>query len=157
MLKPSVFQNTLQAVPHPQTKTGHKDKFDPCNRSDKRNGGDFKRFDSAYRRDFARLEDKPVKFRPDGVPVSARRVPGQPLMGVKPPNPADLTVSRRLCHEYQHQSRVRIGTPDCKDPRRFKSVYSIVHAAPYRALAQPNPGIAAEDAKAAHDKLGLFK
>jgi hypothetical protein len=39
------FQNMLTAVPHPHAKTGHKDPRDPCNRTDKRNGGQYRRFE----------------------------------------------------------------------------------------------------------------
>lgn len=45
MSKPGDFQNMLTAVPYPQKKTGFKDPADPCNRSDKRNGGDYRRFE----------------------------------------------------------------------------------------------------------------
>jgi hypothetical protein len=45
MATPGEYQNMLQAQMHPHMKTGYKDIYDPCNRSDKRNGGDFRRFD----------------------------------------------------------------------------------------------------------------
>lgn len=45
MAKAGEFQNMLTAVPYPQKKTGFKDPVDPCNRSDKRNGGDYRRFE----------------------------------------------------------------------------------------------------------------
>lgn len=38
----------------------------------------------------------------------------------------------------------------------LQSVYAIVHNAPHRQLAQPNSGIAAEDAARAHHSLGLY-
>jgi hypothetical protein len=38
----------------------------------------------------------------------------------------------------------------------MQSVYAIVHNAPHRQLAQPNSGIAAEDAARAHHSLGLY-
>ena len=77
------------------------------------------------------------------------------LQAPKLPNTTELSVSKRLSQKYNHTSSVRIGNPGCKDPQQYKSVYAIVHAAPHRALAQPNPGIVAEDAKRAHHKLGL--
>jgi hypothetical protein len=35
----------LTAVVYPQKPSGYMDPKDPCNRSDKRNGGDFRRFE----------------------------------------------------------------------------------------------------------------
>ncbi len=35
---------------------------------------------SVFTRDFSRVEDKTVRFRKDGLPISAQRVPGKPLM-----------------------------------------------------------------------------
>jgi hypothetical protein len=72
------------------------------------------------------------------------------------PNAADLSVAKRLFVKYNHKSSITLGNPQNKDPRHFRSVSQIVHAAPHRQLGQPNPGIAAEDAARAHMNLGLF-
>lgn len=45
MVKAGQFQNALTAVPYPHQQTGYKDPHDPCNRSDKRNGGQYRRFE----------------------------------------------------------------------------------------------------------------
>jgi hypothetical protein len=169
----------LTAVPHPHAETGYKDPRDPCNRTDKRNGGQYRRFErhvrrvceilraawttmhhlrcapaacrldccsstkassqqlqcmrdaavllqhtafitgrpscrlqsfklskhctlsdlcqpaatsflshwcrcvcccSSYSKHYASIDDKPIQFREDGLPISARMVPGKPLM-----------------------------------------------------------------------------
>lgn len=156
LYKSAVFQNTLQAVPYPHKMTGYKDARDPCNRTDKHYGGAYRQFASTNHLDFAPVNERPVKFREDGIPVSARIVDDKPLMAPKLPTSSELSTSKRLMVEYNHKSRVQIGSRDRKDSRRFSSVYQLVHTAPQRMLAQPNPGIAAEQAKAAHQKLGLF-
>ncbi|WIA16306.1 hypothetical protein OEZ85_013007 [Tetradesmus obliquus] len=156
MAKAGEFQCMLTAVPHPHAKTGYKDPRDPCNRTDKRNGGQYRRFESSYSKHFASIDDKPIQFREDGLPISARMVPGKPLMAPKLPNAADMSIAKRLFKKYNHSSSVCIGLPGNKDPQQFKSVYAIVHNAPHRQLAQPNSGIAAEDAARAHHSLGLY-
>jgi len=45
MARAGEYQNMLTAIPHPHRKTGYKSQSDPCNRSDKRNGGEFRRFE----------------------------------------------------------------------------------------------------------------
>lgn len=40
-----LLQNMLTAVVHPCTPSGYQDPADPCNRTDKRNGGEFRRFE----------------------------------------------------------------------------------------------------------------
>ena len=37
-------------------------------------------FCSSYRRHFSSADDKPIQFREDGLPISARRVAGKALM-----------------------------------------------------------------------------
>lgn len=43
------LQNMLTAVMYPHERTGYKDPKEPCNRTDKRNGGDFRRFERCGR------------------------------------------------------------------------------------------------------------
>jgi hypothetical protein len=45
MCKPSEYQNMLTAVMHPHTRTGYKDSRDACNKTDRHNGGDYRRFE----------------------------------------------------------------------------------------------------------------
>lgn len=40
-----LLQNMLTAVMYPHGRTGYKDPKEPCNRTDKRNGGEFRRFE----------------------------------------------------------------------------------------------------------------
>lgn len=88
---------------------------------------------STYSKVFASVDDRLIQFRQDGLPISAQKVPGKPLMAPKPPSPAELTVSKRLCAKYNHSTSVCIGVPGRKDPRHFNSVYSLVHTAPHRS------------------------
>lgn len=87
---------------------------------------------STYSKIYANVDERPIQFRRDGLPISARQVPGKPLMAPKLPSPSDLTVSKRLCAKYNHTTSVCIGVPGRKDPRHFNSVYSLVHTAPHR-------------------------
>jgi hypothetical protein len=89
---------------------------------------------STYSKVFASVEERPIQFRKDGLPISARRVADKPQMAPKLPSPVDLTVSKRLCAKYNHNTSVQIGVPGQKDPRHFKSVYSLVHTAPHRSV-----------------------
>lgn len=156
LYKTTICQNTLMAVPYPHKLTGYKDPKDPCNRLDKHYGGGFRQFASAYNTDYAPIHEKPIRFREDGIPISARRMDGKPLMAPKLPNESDLATSERLTVEYEHKTRVVIGQLHKRDPRRFASVYKLVHTTPNRMLAQPNSGIAAEQAKLAHKQLAIF-
>jgi hypothetical protein len=90
---------------------------------------------STYSKVFANIDERPIQFRKDGLPISARRVASKPLMTQKLPSLAELTVSKRLCAKYNHTTSVCIGVPGRRDPRHFNSVYSLVHTAPHRYMA----------------------
>ena len=80
MEKSFIHCNEIIGVPFRIKKTGYKDPFDHCNRTDRHNGGEFRTYQSLYGASHGSVDQKPVKFRKDGIPVSAQRIPGKPLM-----------------------------------------------------------------------------
>ncbi|KAK9831447.1 hypothetical protein WJX81_006070 [Elliptochloris bilobata] len=74
MYQAAVHQNTLCAVLYPHEQTGYKDNKDPCHKC----------ATTAYRSEakgaFTPMDATPVRFREDGVPISAFCLPGRPLM-----------------------------------------------------------------------------
>lgn len=113
MSKPVVFCTELKAGMFPDNKTGFKDPRDPCNKTNKSNGGEFRTYNrwavclihayqhkllapyhpcspsalnnlkllrapwmhltSTYSSAYAAVDDLKVKFRDDGIPISAQR------------------------------------------------------------------------------------
>ena len=127
MKKPLVLNNELLARPFPHHKTGYKDPRNNCNRTDRRNGGEFSTYESLYQASHAHVSNMPVKFRQDGIPISARRVDGMPLMSPKLPSRADLTAGRALSKKYS-TTKIQLGNPHVKDPKHYKTVSELIDA-----------------------------
>ncbi|KAK9829254.1 hypothetical protein WJX72_004790 [[Myrmecia] bisecta] len=138
----------LQAVPFSYPKTGFLDPKDPCHRIDK------KLYVSNYKRTFAPIEDQPIQFREDGMSITARRLPGKPLMAPKLPHQADLGIGRRRAAQQQ-KSTIVIGNPHQKNPTHYLTVSHLFHSKPPHMLIPANPAITAEASRHMHHKLGL--
>eukprot|EP00873_Tetraselmis_striata_P018389 jgi/Tetstr1/438653/TSEL_027203.t1 len=81
MSKPVVFCTELKAGMFPDNKTGFKDPRDPCNKTNKSNGGEFRTYNSTYSSAYAAVDDLKVKFRDDGIPISAQRTTKSLMVG----------------------------------------------------------------------------
>ena len=95
----------------------------------------------------------PVKFRQDGIPISARRVDGMPLMSPKLPSRADLMAGRALSKKYS-TTKIQLGNPHVKDPKHYKTVSKLMYPKYKRTTyAETNPGIAAEESRRSHHRV----
>ena len=144
--------NEMIGVPFHIKKTGYKDPFDHCNRTDRHNGGEFRTYQSLYGASHCNVSQKPVKFRKDGIPVSAQRIPGKPLMSPKLPSRADLRQGARYA-KLNLRSSIQLGNPNNHDPKQYKSISSLMYGKHGKKKALSNPGIAAEISKRAHKKV----
>ena len=139
--------------PFPHHKTGYKDPRNNCNRTDRRNGGEFSTYESLYQVSHAHVSNMPVKFCQDGIPTSARRVDGIPLMSPKLPSRADLTAGRALSKKYS-TTKIQLGNPHVKDPKHYKTVSKLMYPKYKRTTyAETNPGIAAEESRRSHHRV----
>jgi len=153
MKNPIVLNNELLARPFPHHKTGYKDPRNNCNRTDRRNGGEFSTYESLYQASHAHVSNMPVKFRQDGIPISARRVDGMPLMSPKLPSRADLMAGRALSKKYS-TTKIQLGNPHVKDPKHYKTVSKLMYPKYKRTTyAETNPGIAAEESRRSHHRV----
>ena len=153
MKNPIVLNNELLARPFPHHKTGYKDPRNNCNRTDRRNGGEFSMYESLYQASHAHVSNMPVKFRQDGIPISARRVDGMPLMSPKLPSRADLMAGRALSKKYS-TTKIQLGNPHVKDPKHYKTVSKLMYPKYKRTTyAETNPGIAAEESRRSHHRV----
>ena len=148
-----VMHNELLVKTFPHKKTGYKDSNDYSNRTDKRNGGTFETYQSLYTASHGAVEGKPIKFRSDGIPISARRVKGIPLMCPKLPSQAELTAGQKLKKKYS-KSTISLGNPNVRDPKHYKSISKLMYPKHKRALySEANPGIAADESKRSHHRV----
>ena len=152
MQKSFIHCNEIIGVPFSIKKTGFKDPFDHCNRTDRHNGGEFRTYQSLYGASHGSVDQKPVKFRKDGIPVSAQRIPGKPLMSPKLPSRTDLRAGSRYA-KTQLRSNVQLGNPNMHDSKQYKSINSLMYCKHGKKKALSNPGIAAEISKRAHQKV----
>ena len=144
--------NEIIGVPFHIKKTGYKDPFDHCNRTDRHNGGEFRTYQSLYGASHCNVNQKSVKFRKDKVPVSAQRVPGKPLMSPKLPTQAELRQGSRYA-KLSLRSSIQLGNPNMRDAKQYKSINSLMYGKHGKKKALSNPGIAAEISKRAHKKV----
>ena len=147
------MHNELLVKTFPHKKTGYKDSNDYSNRTDKRNGGTFETYQSLYTASQGAVEGKPIKFRSDGIPISARRVKGVPLMCPKLPSQAELTAGQKLKKKYS-KSTISLGNPNVRDPKHYRSISKLMYPKHKRALySEANPGIAADESKRSHHRV----
>lgn len=156
LAKRLIVAQTLHAIPFPSLKSGYKDISNPCNRSDKQNGGDFYQYDSAYAKAYLPVESQPTKLRSDGVPLNSHRITGKSFMVPKAPDSSALTEWKRLRRKHMQTSQIALGDPSSAGSKAPTSVYKSTFYAQRNAVMIPeNPGIAAETAKRVHKKLGI--
>uniref|UniRef100_A0A7S1T1L7 Uncharacterized protein n=1 Tax=Tetraselmis chuii TaxID=63592 RepID=A0A7S1T1L7_9CHLO len=153
MARPMVCYTELKAGMFPDNKTGFKDPKDPCNKTNKSNGGEFSTYASTYSSKFSAIEDKKLKFREDGVPVSANRT-SKSLMSPKLPSLWERTEGRRN-RAKNETTNIVLGDRHSKDSKFYETVHMSFHKKLKRGPAQAHPGIASTAAAAEHRRRGL--
>ncbi|XRB19549.1 flagellar associated protein [Pseudoscourfieldia marina] len=144
----------LHAVPYSHKATGYKSKADHCNRSDKHYGGDYRSYHTSYQKTYAPISSREVTFREDGIPVSAERNKGAPLMSPKLPNQAELTAGARFKRKCD-TSQVMFGNRIGKDPHQYDSVAHLSYTKYSGGTPSANQGIRAAAAQRLHRNIRL--
>lgn len=151
--KTVVHGGDLFAVPYQPKATGYKDPEDHANRSDKHNAGEYRSYHTENQRAYSEIAARQVTFREDGVPISALRVAGAPLMSPKPPSKAELSAGKTLMKKFD-QSQVVFGVPG-KDPHQFSTISKLAYPKYNVEFHTANMGIRADKARLARKAIRL--
>ena len=152
MARSYIHCNELIGVAYTIPKSGHRDPSDHSNRTDRHNGGEFRTYQSLYSASHCGADQMPVKFRKDGIPVSAQRLKGKALMSPKLPSVAELNAGARYA-KLQLKSSIQFGNPNTYDAKQYKSISKLMYGKHGKTKVMSNPGIAADISKRAHKKV----